>query len=518
MTPFRAPEADGGLLTLPTYADFGPQLDANARLLANAPVQLAGVPLRDVRTLAADEVHALATQYHRHFGEALPPTPTRYLVGGHQPELFHAGVWAKNFALHAWAKHTGRTPLNLIVDNDTIKSAEVRLPVLADDPAQVTLHTEAFDHLPSEIPYEEYRVHDRATFANFAHRLETHTHSWGYTPAIQSLWPEVTAMTERGCAVGNVFAAVRRQRERRWGVTNVELPVSRLAETQAFRLFTVHVLTELPAFHEAYNGAIRAYRLRNHLRSKNHPAPELTRQDAWLEAPFWVWHTTDPTRRKLFVRRTEAGFELRGQDTPMMIWRGSTWDDLTNTGWKLRPRALTLTLFVRLCVADGFMHGIGGGKYDEVTDELVRRFFAIEPPSYAVVSATLRLPLPTFPTTRADLQQAQRTLRDLHWNPQYASRTQQALPSVVQAKEMLAAQQPVGRAARRQWFRDLQQVTTTLRPAVADEVPRAQEHITRCRTELAANSILRRRDYAWPLFPETLLQRFFTRSFNIDER
>ena len=38
----------------------------------------------------------------------------------------------------------------------------------------------------------------------------------------------------------------------------------------------------------------------------------------------------------------------------------------------LRPRALTLTLFARLCVADFFIHGIGGGKYDEVTDRIIR--------------------------------------------------------------------------------------------------------------------------------------------------
>ena len=45
----------------------------------------------------------------------------------------------------------------------------------------------------------------------------------------------------------------------------------------------------------------------------------------------------------------------------------------------LRPRALTLTLFARVCLGDFFIHGIGGGKYDEVTDAIIRDYFGIEP-------------------------------------------------------------------------------------------------------------------------------------------
>src|SRR5262249_2863990 len=47
----------------------------------------------------------------------------------------------------------------------------------------------------------------------------------------------------------------------------------------------------------------------------------------------------------------------------------------------------------RLFLADLFVHGIGGGKYDEITDELVRRFYGGEPPDFLVLSATLWLPV-----------------------------------------------------------------------------------------------------------------------------
>ena len=44
---------------------------------------------------------------------------------------------------------------------------------------------------------------------------------------------------------------------------------------------------------------------------------------------------------------------------------------------RLRTRALTTTMFSRFLLGDLFIHGIGGAKYDELGDEIARRFFGI---------------------------------------------------------------------------------------------------------------------------------------------
>jgi hypothetical protein len=49
-------------------------------------------------------------------------------------------------------------------------------------------------------------------------------------------------------------------------------------------------------------------------------------------------------------------------------------------------------MLLRLLVADQFVHGIGGGRYDQVTDELISRHFKLEPPRFAVTTATLYFP------------------------------------------------------------------------------------------------------------------------------
>ena len=62
-------------------------------------------------------------------------------------------------------------------------------------------------------------------------------------------------------------------------------------------------------------------------------------------------------------------------------------------------------------MAESFLHGIGGGKYDELTDELLRRFYGVEPPRFLVLSATLLLPLRRFSATEEERRSVERELR-----------------------------------------------------------------------------------------------------------
>ena len=66
---------------------------------------------------------------------------------------------------------------------------------------------------------------------------------------------------------------------------------------------------------------------------------------------------------------------------------------LTASRLRVRPKAITLTMFARLCMADLFIHGIGGGRYDRVTGAVIQETFGCPPPPYVVATATLLLPL-----------------------------------------------------------------------------------------------------------------------------
>ncbi len=74
-------------------------------------------------------------------------------------------------------------------------------------------------------------------------------------------------------------------------------------------------------------------------------------------------------------------------------------------------------MFARFFLGDLFIHGIGGAKYDELGDEISRRFLGFEPPAFLALSLTLCLGLPIDAATPDDLDAVDRQLRDLTFNP-----------------------------------------------------------------------------------------------------
>src|SRR5690606_4296105 len=83
----------------------------------------------------------------------------------------------------------------------------------------------------------------------------------------------------------------------------------------------------------------------------------------------------------------------------------------------IRTRALTTTLFARLFLCDYFIHGIGGAKYDEVTDQIIEQFYGAAPPGFGIATATLRLPIRGAMEPPLDDREIARRLRDMRFNP-----------------------------------------------------------------------------------------------------
>jgi hypothetical protein len=490
-----APTEDGGLLIHPPSAKLPAILDRNRAILNGNSVTLNGVPLCELRET--------------------PDVPR--IASGHQPEFFHPGVWAKNFVLHAMARRVGGEPLFLIADHDTMKSTGFRWPVSEADPARVKLQSIPFDvptpKLPYETPYEERGIVEPAQFAKSIEAIGKTQIPW--TPLLVEHAARFRDVVSRCNTWSEATSCLRRSFEKSWGIVNRESSTSQLCTTPAFAHFVTEIATHAGRFAEVYNGAIREYRQTWKLKSLNHPAPELKQAagptGSRVELPFWVWHRDRPLRQGLWAKPDGTEIGLLADTTPVGTLRPAhAVDDLSaiaDAGWKIRPRALSLTLFVRLCVADLFIHGIGGAKYDEVTDTLFRKFFGIEAPAIAVATGTLRLPLTRFPTLPADRLATARGIRDLTWNPQrYRNES-----DLSERKAMLIAQEPQGTPARRVWFRQLQAITAELRAGTESQRISLEETLARQAQELDANAILGGREYAWPLHAEASLRDFLER-------
>ena len=513
----RAPVEDGAVTAVPPLQEVGRILADNGHRLGTEGRNLSGRSWREIRNKARKSALEAARQYLSQRGEPLPDAGgSGLLMAGHQPELFHPGVWVKNFALNGLARRHNLTPLNLIVDNDTAKTTSLRLP----DPAAVKSshpHTvsERFDLWTGEIPYEERSILDPALFAGFADRAGAVLGGWDYAPMLPDFWIEVRREAERTPLLGECFAAARRTYERRWGCHNLELPVSALCQTEPFAWFACHLLAELPRFHADYNAGVHDYRKRHGIRSRNHPVPDLAEENGWLEAPFWAWRAGATRRGRLFARTQSDGIALRIGDEiwPTLPLRdpAAAWMERERQGLKVRSRALTNTLYARVFLSDLFIHGIGGGKYDELTDDLIRRFYDCEPPEFLVLSATRLLPLPTAPVRREDYERLAREMRDLRWNPQrHLLGGIQDVRELSARKKSLIIEAPADAAAKLERFLGLREVTTRLGASLIKKTALLHEQLGLMERDLKANAVLRRRDYSFCLYPEEALRPFCT--------
>ncbi|HUP81576.1 MAG TPA: hypothetical protein VM260_23700, partial [Pirellula sp.] len=88
-----------------------------------------------LRSLAREQALSLSKKYLWEYAPSLVQSislahldNTQLVVGGHQPELFHPGVWFKNFLLSEIGKGTNSVGLQVIIDHDVARSDSLRVP------------------------------------------------------------------------------------------------------------------------------------------------------------------------------------------------------------------------------------------------------------------------------------------------------------------------------------------------------------------------------------------------------
>lgn len=519
----RAPRGDGEVLALPPLSAVQSLLSGADRA-ARCAYDVQGRSLCDLSALARRELVDAARSYTAAYRNVPDMAATDHvLLAGHQPQLFHPGVWYKNFALSHLAHVHGATAVNLVIDTDTMKDAALRVP--GGTVEQPQARTIAFDDAAGEMPFARRRIRNRRVFEEFGRTAGDWLRPLVSDPLLASYWPKVVARSRETDNLGACLSQARHQIEGEWGSQTLELPQTSVCHFASFHWFVAHLLAHLPRFAEVYNEAVMAYRRQHGIRSVNHPVPALANDDGWLEAPFWLTCEKQAARRHLFVRR--RGDELLLSDrqrievaVPLAEERDASGTvealgELAAGGIQIQTRALTTTLFARLFLGDLFVHGIGGGKYDQLTDELVRRFFALEPPPFMVLSATLYLPVRASTNVNGGVREIQRQLRQLEFHPEACFDHRQLSADDARRVEELAStkrrwiETPQTPENARERCRAIRSVNESLQVWLKD----ARERLLALREQAAhrtsADAVLRWREYAFCLYPEANLRDFY---------
>jgi hypothetical protein len=527
----RAPSEHGAALVEPPLSSVGRLLPEQSARRQVSAIQIAGVHWHDFALQARAEMLAAATRYTAAYRDVAQPDVHRPIcLAGHQPELFHPGVWFKNFLLGHIARQHQATAVNLVIDSDTLRAPSIRVP--GGSVAAPTSMSVVYDAAGGEVPFEERPILDRALLASFADRVVAQIESLVPAPLVRRLWPLVLERSRDQSNLGLCLAQGRHRLEGNWGCQTLELPQSQVCDLPSFRRFLACLLDDLPRLATIHNEAVADYRRLHRLRSITHPVPDLVAEDGWQEAPLWIWRRDDPRRRRLFVRRSGSDLELTDRHGTTLRLPASqngsfdaalaALDDHARRGIKIRTRALITTLWARLILSDLFVHGIGGAKYDQVTDQMIAALYGVEPPVYLTATATLRLPVAERPTSRNEALQIDQTLRNMTFHPEtfldvdalHAS----AERSAVRARELIETKRrwiatPPDRHNARDRCRAIRHANESLQPWLADERLRLESRRDQMATRLQAQELLGSREFSFCLFPQKNLQDFYAGIF-----
>jgi hypothetical protein len=380
---------------------------------------VAGVGASELRALGRSEAIERARGFSSRLGVAVrdaPDAPDLLVVTGHQPELYHPGVWVKDFLLERLAVESGAAAIDLVVDSDGFDSVGIHSPCLRPEVrvCSAVLAVGSRDGcfacapMPSREDLRDFRMAGLEQLATLPALAISHHFS--------RFCDELDASAPVALNLAELVTMARRRYEAPAGTGYLELPVTSMSRSRAFVTFAADMALDAERFAGVYNRALASYRERTGARSAAQPFPDLGVEDGRVELPLW---TLDRGRRTVWVRTGSEPALMAGDDLLCELGAdpGRAADRLLSSGVALAPKALALTLFSRMFVADLFIHGVGGGRYDQVTDEVARGYYGVDAPPYVVASLTMYLPLGARVVGDDELDEVSMALNRLAQNP-----------------------------------------------------------------------------------------------------
>jgi hypothetical protein len=384
---WKAPDEDGQLLIWPSVDELLRQSEENRRRLSGAEVRVQGVALGELRSVQRRWLGHISND------QAL-------IASGHQTELYHPGVWVKDVLVNAVARKVGGQGYHLAVDTDSPKHLHLRWPgsslPITDDPDLARAAWTGMLDAPTPA-----HVHELESALSAARA------GWDFEPMAVDFLGALRRLALEQPGLATALTNAIHQVGWELGLRHHALLTSPLWGSPPYLTFVYHVLARAGEFAGKYNAALAGYRREAGIVSAGRPMPDLQVSGESVEGAFWVDDLGAGIRRRLELGRIggawgfEAGAGRAARNGEAFVFDLSIAGEeagrrlgefLRARDLRIAPRALTLTMFFRLLVADQLVHGIGGGRYDQVTDRLIESFWGLEAPGFSVTTATLYFP------------------------------------------------------------------------------------------------------------------------------
>ena len=384
------PDQSDCIFTLPEFKNW-------PSLLGENKSSLSAVNDRDV---SRTELVNIAAEYTHRIGLTVSQFKNAddIIVTGHQPNWHHCGIFAKNVITDRFARQTGGTAVQLVLDHD-ICNTSIFLPE-SDNNDFVRFKTIPLERKQRDIPLELRSVPSKEQLIKF---IESVSKTKGSLCC--EIWhQELHYIFESSVLCRNVADLITLLQTRlnaACGLEIMSLPVSLMSQSDSFVDFVCSVICNAAGFVRIYNQAIKNKRKTDNL--KPDQTIRLLKTDYLnniIELPFWlIWQTGK--RASLYVSLNDKNLRIGTADSiigtidPSCDKKQQLIEILSKNKYVIRPKAVTLTLFARLYLADLFVHGTGSGNYEYITDHLIGDYYKISNVNFSIATATMSLPTDT---------------------------------------------------------------------------------------------------------------------------
>jgi len=493
-TILQTPARSGDVLIEPGYDSFRSMIESNMARNTSRNITICG--------LAFDE-------YRRMVREALALSVDRPIIAhGHQPEFYHCGVWAKGVVCQRLADDLGAEAVDVLIDYDKVKQRHLQVPFATSGRVRVA-------HVPLEekqtaVYFEQLPTWSEADCARFGREIA-----------------EANEEASRSSVMPILLDGLRRARAPRDWVSQFGFATQLVDQSFGiaprrvrageidYGCFLADLLANARRFATSYNTALEAYRREFGIKGTRHPIPNLYVDGNRVELPIWIFDERG-IRHRLYVRDHADRLQVLAGDQVVESYAPAdlqTWSraesrllELT-TAYRIRPRALSFTIWARLFLSDFFIHGIGGAKYDRIADGIIREYFGIEPPEFCCVSATLWLEFPRYDVGREEMLRVRHQLRDTQWNPQRCAVATDAARELISVRENLVNESlrlrretPRDHGVRMDTFQKIRSINQRLTAFCESQILDTRERHSALQWQLKSNRAANSREYFYGLF------------------
>ncbi len=409
----------------------------------------------------------------------LPDQPTPLIATGHQAQLWHPGILAKDVAMSIAAQRYKTRKLHIIVDQDTNEAWRLEVPHIEQQRLQVSALFLA--NQKQDVPTGFQAPADPQVIQNQLVTVDS-----PYTDLLKQVLADMPVCSSLAEQIAVVLHRLKQPY-----VGNVPVMfVSDLAGLPAYKSIVNRMLNDAANCADAYNRAV--YRI-----PEAGMTPLIFSREL-VELPLWAVCWNQP-RRRVFA-------DLADSEPIFVFENGELVDRDTYT---LLPRALLLTAVMRSSLCDLFIHGTGGLTYDMITERWWESWTgkSLSPMAGATANLYLDLDVPV-----ADRAQVDRAVWHHHHLPCNIDRELNLDNEATREKRELLVHMndDRDRDRRRNAFKRIHQLNQQLAEQNPGVIESAQQELNRARLGLQNARIARKRDWCFALYPPQNLHHLYT--------